>query len=211
MYRGTEQLLRNAADSQRQINSDLINAAALAIDVSFLATATSGVSVATSSGSTALAVRNDLQNLARLIGTDARSRLFLATTSAIAKNIALMGATSTNGTPAFPEMQVQGGVISGIEVVVSDAVTAGQMVLIDASGFAGAVELPTQQVLGEGTITQSDTPDSPQTAATFFQSFWQLNLVGLLVERWFGVQRLRTNSVAVVSNSGDYAGGNSPP
>jgi hypothetical protein len=123
----------------------------------------------------------------------------------------MMGATSTNGTPAFPEMTPQGGVINGVEIIVSDAVTAGQMVLLDAQGFAGAVAPAELQVLKEGTITASDTPDSPTTASTFFQSFWQLNLAGLLCERWYGVQRLRTNSVAIVSNSGDFAGGNSPP
>jgi hypothetical protein len=122
-----------------------------------------------------------------------------------------MGATSTNASPAFEGMTYQGGVISGVEVVVSDAVTQGQMVLMDAQGFAGAVEPATLQVLKEGTITANDAPDSPTTASTFFQSFWQLDLAGLLVERFFGVQRLRANSVAVVSNSGDYAGGNSPP
>ena len=90
----SQELLRNTAESQRLLTSDMINAAALAVDVAFLSVATSGVSVATSSGSTALGVRNDLQNLERLVPTDARSRLFLATTSAIAKNISLMGATA---------------------------------------------------------------------------------------------------------------------
>lgn len=207
----SQELLRNTAESQRLLTSDMINAAALAIDISFLAVATSGVSVATSSGSTALSVRNDLQNLLRLVSTDARSRLFLATTSAIAKNISMMGATSTNASPAFEGMTYQGGVISGVEVVVSDAVTQGQMVLMDAEGFAGAIEPATVQVLTEGTVTASDTPDSPTTAATLYQSFWQLNLAGLLCERWYGAQRVRTNSVAIVSNSADYGGANSPP
>ena len=85
------------------------------------------------------------------------------------------------------------------------------MILLDAQGFAGAVDPATLQVLKEGTITASDTPDSPTSAATLYQSFWQLDLAGLLCERWYGVQLLRTNSVAIVSNSGDHAGGNSPP
>ena len=90
-------------------------------------------------------------------------------------------------------MTYQGGVIPGVEVVVSDAVTQGQMVLMDAQGFRGAVEPATLQILKEGTITSSDVPDSPISSSTFFQSFWQLNLAGLLCERWYGVQRLRTN------------------
>jgi hypothetical protein len=205
------ELLRNAAAAQQLITAEMINAAALAVDTQFLNVATSGVSVATSSGSTALAVRNDIQNMLRLIGTDARSRLYLATTSAIAKNIALMGSTSTSGVAAFDGMTVQGGVIAGIEVIVSDAVGQGQMVLFDAQAFAGVVEEATLQVMTEGTIMAADPPDSPVTASSLFQSLWQLNLSAILCERWFAVQRIRANSVAAVSSVSDYGSGNSPP
>ena len=207
----SQELLRNAAVAQPLITAEMINAAALAIDVQFLAVATAGVSVATSVGSTALSVRNDIQNLLRQVGTDHRSRLYLVTTSAIAENLSLMGATSTNGAPAFEQMTYQGGEIAGLQVVTSDAVSQGQMILIDAQGFAGAVEPATLQVMKEGTIMAADPADSPVTASSLFQSLWQLNLSALLCERWFGVQRLRTNSVAAVSNASDYGSGNSPP
>ena len=66
-------------------------------------------------------------------------------------------------------------------------------------------------MLREANINLETSPDSPATSATQFQSFWQLNLAGLVCERAFGCQRLRSNAVAIVSNAGSWSTGFPPP
>ena len=205
------ELLRAAPDAQRLVTNELIAAAALAIDTKFLATATSGISVATSSGPTSAAFRADLAGLLAAVTVGAQSKLFLATTATVAKNLSVMGTLSNSGEGAFPQMGPQGGTVSQIPVIVSDAVSAGQVVLIDADGFAGAVEEARLQMLREGSINLDTSPDSPISASTQFQSFWQMDMAGLVCERRFGCQRLRNNAVAIVSNTNSWSQGYSPP
>ena len=46
--------------------------------------------------------------------------------------------TDQKGVSAFPNLTPQGGSINGITVLVSDGVTAGNVILADASGIAAA-------------------------------------------------------------------------
>jgi hypothetical protein len=55
------------------------------------------------------------------------------------------------------------------------------------------------------------SPDSPPTSATNVLPLWSLNMSAVLCERWIGVQRLRTGSVASVTNGNSWVGGFSPP
>jgi hypothetical protein len=116
-----------------------------------------------------------------------------------------------HGNAAFPELGPQGGVISKIPVLVSDAVGSGHAYLIDASSIGANPGEIALQEFGEGSLQFESTPDSPASASTAYVSLWQQNLVALRVERYFVVERLRTSSVAAVSNSGSWASGNSPP
>ena len=50
------------------------------------------------------------------------------------------------------------------------------------------------------TLDMSDAPDSPETASTTMHNLWQHNEVAISAERWFGVERLRTSAVAIISN-----------
>jgi hypothetical protein len=38
-----------------------------------------------------------------------------------------------------------------------------------------------------------------------------MNLAGVVCERWFGCQRLRSNAVAIVQNANSWSTGFSPP
>jgi hypothetical protein len=193
------------------ISKELINAAVVAVDSAFLTTLLTGVSVGTSTGQTAESVRSDLAVLLSAVTTDQTSKLFIITTPLIAKIWAAMGATATNGTPAFPEMGPQGGTILNIPVIASDAVTAGQVILVDATGIAAGSDQIVLSVLQEGSIIPDTSPDSPQVASTNVVSLWQNNLSAILAERWWGAEKLRSNCVAAVSNSNSYQQGFSPP
>ena len=119
--------------------------------------------------------------------------------------------TDQKGVSAFPDLTPTGGSINGITVLVSDAVTAGQVILADASGIAAASGDLMMNDFDEGSFQGEAPADSPISSSTNFQSLWQLNLTAIVVERFFVAVRLRSDAVAVVSNSNSYQSGNSPP
>jgi hypothetical protein len=194
------------------LQKELSNAAVLAVDASFISTLLAGVSVGVSSGSTAEAVRADVAGLLSQVPGDATSRYFILTTPLVVKMWAMMGATPTTAFQAFPELTVQGGTMSGMRVVASDALpNVGQVILVDAAQVAantGAIEL---SVLSEGSVMSDSLPDSPVTGTTVFTSLWQNNLSALRAERWWGAERLRSTAVASLINANSYATGFSPP
>jgi hypothetical protein len=207
-----ELLKFSPAAAQALLKRELTNASVLAIDSTFVNNVLlAGVSVGTSVGSTAVSIRNDVASLLGQVPTDSTSKLFLLTTPTIAKIWAAMGATSTNGSPAFENMTPLGGTVCGIRVIPSDALLAGMVVLVDAGGIAAASDAIELSVLSEGSVMADTAPDSPQTASTNVQSLWQLNLTALRVERWWGAEKVRSSAVAALSNANSYQSGFSPP
>jgi HK97 family phage major capsid protein len=198
-------------DVDALLTRELINACVLAIDSAFLSILLTGVSVGTSSGQTAESVRADLAVLLAAVVTDQTSKLFVITTPAICKSWCAMGATATSGAVAFPDVGPQGGSILGIPVIASDAVTAGEVVLVDASAIAAGSDAVVISTMSEGSITPDTAPDSPQTASTNVVSLWQGDLSAILVERWWGASVLRSTAVAAISNANSYGQGFSPP
>lgn len=178
-----------------------------AVDARFLAIATQGAPAANASGSNLPAFYGDLQFLLNAIVVSDTSQLFLVVTSQVAK---MLSAMLSQGSAASTSLTPQGGVICGIETIVSDSLAAGQsMVLIDASAFAAAADLLSLSTLSHGSVQLDASPDSPATASTNFLNLWQLNKIAILAERWWLAERLRTNGVAVISNA-SYASGFSP-
>ena len=97
-----------------------------------------------------------------------------------------------------------GGSICGIPVLISDGVTVGNVILVDATGIgAGSADVGFAEY-HEGSVQLDTAPDSPPTASTNVISMFQMNLVGLVVERWIVAARLRDNSVAIVNNANSY-------
>ena len=190
-----------ASEAGSLINQELRYAAARAVDAQFLAVASAGVTPFGMSGSTAIAFRQALAGALGLLSTDTRSRVYIVVTPAIAKSLAVLGATSTSAQAAFPDVTYVGGNIGGFEVIVTDALPAGQWMVIDASAFvasSGDVEL---NILDQASVQFDSAPDSPPTAATNIVSLWQSNLVALIAERFFTVARVRSNSVAVITGT----------
>lgn len=177
--------------------TELSNAVAVETDETFISVLTTGATSIGSSGVTAEHVRNDLRGMLAAITTGARSQLFLLTTSAIAKVLAVLH-TST-GEAAFPVMNYNGGQIGGIRVIVSDGVPASTMVLVDAQQIAAASETIQLSASNEAIVQMDTAPDSPISASTPMTSLWQMNMTGLKAERFFGVQKLTTTGVAVLT------------
>jgi hypothetical protein len=176
---------------------ELSNAVAVETDETFISVLTTGATSIGSSGVTAEHVRNDLRALLANITTNARSVLFLLTTSSTAKVLAILHDSSGGG--AFPTMGVNGGTIGGINVVVSDGVPANTALLVDAQQVAAASETIQLSATNEASVQLDTAPDSPPIASSNMVSLWQNNMTGLKAERFFGVQKLTTTGVAVLT------------
>jgi Phage capsid family len=197
------------AEAESLINQELRFACARAVDVQFLAIAQAGAPSFSLTGSTATAFRQALVGALLAVPTDTRSRLYLIVPPTLAKQLAVVGATSVTGQPAFEGVTYLGGNIGGVELIVSDAIAANTAMLVDASAFvasSGDVEL---NILDQATLQFDTAPDSPPTASTSYQNLWQLNLVALVAERFFTVAKVRSNSVAVLTGA-DLTPGFSP-
>ena len=187
---------------------ELSNAVAVETDETFVSVLISGATSNGSSGSTAEHVRNDLRGMLASITTSARSQLFLLMTSTIAKVLAVLH--TNTGDAAFPGMNYNGGTIGGIPAVVSDGVPASTMVLVDAQQVAAASETIQLSSTMQAIVQMDTAPDSPPSASMVMTSLWQNNLTGLKAERIFGVQKLTTTGVCVLTGA-SYTGDSPGP
>ena len=73
------------------------------------------------------------------------------------------------------------------------------MILADAQQIAAASETLQLSAADQASVDMSDSPDSPSSASTNLTSLWQLDLLGLRAERFFGVTKLTTTGVASLS------------
>jgi hypothetical protein len=71
--------------------------------------------------------------------------------------------------------------------------------LVDAQQVAAASQDIQLSATNEAIVQMDSAPDSPIVAGTAMTSLWQLNLVGLKSERFFGVQKLTTTGVCVLT------------
>jgi len=206
----SKELIRGAvAGTLELVAGELRNSVAKTTDEVFLNVVGSGVSPITSAGSTGESLRADISVMLSQLTLGQASRLFLVTNSTNCKRMCML--TDQHGVSAFPDLGPGGGSIQSIPFVISDAVGAGLLYLIDASSIgANGGEMVFTEA-DQANIHFDDAPTSPPTASSAYLSLWQTNQVALKVERYFLVERLRSNSVAAVSNSSNWGSGNSPP
>jgi hypothetical protein len=121
----TEELLR-LGSSEALLTRELQNAVAHAADEEFIAALAAAVSPPSASSDDLL---TDLETMLAEIEAGADARYFLIIDAANAKKLAT--AKSQNGGQAYPNFSPSGG--TGVEVLVSDAVSSGVVVLVDAS------------------------------------------------------------------------------
>jgi hypothetical protein len=200
----SSELLRSGTPNAISIlQAELRTAISRACNSIFLPLLVPGTSVA-SSGVTALGVRQDLRTLLSLVNYGVDSKLFLITTRTIAGALAVL--PDTNGGPAFPLATVSGGSIGGIPIIPCAEVTAGEIILVDASQVAAATEGLTLDSSSEASIELATPGDSPPTASTSMVSLFQLNLSAIKCERYIGAKVLRSDAVAKITGV-SYVGG----
>jgi hypothetical protein len=176
---------------------ELSNAISVATDEEFIRILTAGAVSTASSGSTAEHIRHDLRVLLSNVTTTARSRLFLLTSSTIAKTLSILHTNS--GAPAFPGLGFNGGQVGGIEVIATDGAPSGVMLLVDAQQVAAGSETIQLSSAEHASVQMDSAPDSPASAATNLVSLWQMDMVGLRAERFFGAEKLNANAASLIT------------
>ena len=122
--------------------------------------------------------------------------------------------SGAKGDSAFPQFGPLGGEINSIPVLVSDCLSSGQVVLVDASGVGAASGDIGLNEISEGTVVLDTVPDSPPSASTNYISLWQMNMRAVVSERFLSLfasaamlaQRSRTaiaTKVEIVRHDGN--------
>jgi hypothetical protein len=148
--------------------------------------------------------KNDVSNLLQAVTTGSDSNFFWITTPLVAK---MLTTILSDQSPSFAAVTPLGGMLVGLPLKVSDGVTVGQLLLVDAGGLAGNAGEVFPRIIEEAMLHMDTVPDSPVTASTLMQSLWMLNQVGVLCERYFVAAKLRSDAVAIVQTTNSYTGG----
>lgn len=207
----TEELVRLSTPSaESTVRNDLIRQCAKFLDEQFIqvgisagasnpASITNGVASPTATGTTAAALRHDL-NIA-LANFDSNGvtteGLYIVMTPALARGISLL--VTSLGVPEFPGMTPNGGTLLGYPVIVSASVDSGTIVIFKPSEILLADD-------GRVTIDASNQASldmSGSTTASF--SLWQNNCIGLRAEQWIRWQKRRSAGTVAVIDTAAYA------
>jgi hypothetical protein len=195
----SSELLRLGGGVGAQLFSkELRQAVSISTDSQFVSVLTAGLTPITASGSTATAIGIDLATALSQIETSVASRLYIIAPSATAKQWSAKALTEGM---AFSQMTPHGGALGGLPVVVSDAVSAGQWLVVDAAQIAAGAGSIDLDASNQADVQMETSPTSPPTTSTVLTGLWQRDLVGLRATRYFTVERLHSSSVAVISGA----------
>jgi HK97 family phage major capsid protein len=183
-----------SAGGEAFLSMELRRAISAAVDEAFFSLITdANTPINGSYGTSEDAAAADLRWMLRAVGLTAESRPLWAMAPDVAVAALSLAAA---GAVAFQNMSPTGGVLLGIPAMVTDALAAGDLALIDGAGLAGDAEGVKINSARHADIQLNDEPDSPATASTTTVNLWTNNLVGLKPEVFFGVERLRDNAYA---------------
>jgi HK97 family phage major capsid protein/HK97 family phage prohead protease len=220
----TEEVLRDSSPSAEFIVRDqLVAALRERMDLDFVdpakalvsgvspASITNGITTIGSVGNTADDIRTDLAELFAVFIADNNT----PTTAVLimSANTALRVSLLRNalGQKEFPDLTINGGMLDGIPVIVSEYVpssSAGSYVFMvnaqdiyigDDGGFMIDVSREASLEMSDAP-TGSSAPDPTNPTATSLVSLWQTNAVGFRAERTINWKRRRDSAVAVLDD-----------
>ena len=196
-----------------RLDKDFIDPAKAAVAGVSPASITNGVvAITATAGNTADAARADLQKLfgAFIAAGQAPTQGVFIMSSVAALNLSLL--QNPLGQSEFAQMTMNGGVLGGLPVIVSDYVPAGTVILANASEIYLADDgVVTIDVSREASLEMSDAPahsSDPATGASLVSMF-QTNSVAIRAERFINWAKRRTAAVAYVAGA-DWAGDTTP-
>jgi HK97 family phage major capsid protein len=202
----TDELLKTGGSAAADLfGRELRLAVAAATDTQFWALISAGVSGTATQGGSSVAILQDLAGALAAMSTDANSTLFVLVSPGTSK--AWSTKTTSTGALLFPDMSPKGGVVAGMQVLVTDALTTS-FAIVDANAIAtgdGGVELDASN---QSSLIMDSAPDSPESASTVLKSLFQHGRTALKVDRYFGAEMLRSDGIAIIIGL-NYSG-NSP-
>lgn len=202
----SQELLRASGVASRLFSDELQRGIAAETDAQFLSVLTNGITPTSSSGSNSFAIAQDFATLFAGLSLDSQSKVFVVMSPNDLKHVSCQ--ITSVGSPAFPQATIGGGTYAGATLIPSDAVS-GQLVAFDSAQLAMASEGVELSAADKTSIQLDSSPDSPPSSATPYVSLWQMNFVGLRATRFWGVEKLRSTAVSVISNV-SYGSANSP-
>lgn len=196
-----------SAGGEAFLSTELRRALTASVDTAFFAAITDGSTpVNGSAGITADAAAIDLRWLFRHAELTVESRPLLV----CSPDVAIAASTLMDTGFTFPDMSPTGGSMCNVPCMVSDALAEGTLGLIDAAGLAGdALGLEIKSAK-HANVQLESSPDSPVSASTSFVNLWQRNLVGLMPQIYWGIERLRDNAFCKVTGIAWGSGADSP-
>ncbi|CAN7517547.1 hypothetical protein [Mesorhizobium caraganae] len=190
------------------LSTELRRAITASVDAGFFSLITdANTPVNGSAGLTSEAAAIDLRWLFRHAGLTNESKPLLV----MAPDVAISASTLLDsGTFTFPDMSPVGGSMCGVPAMACDALASGTLGLVDAAGLAGDALGIDIKSARHANIQMESSPDSPTTASSTLINLWQRNLIGLMPEVFFGVERLRDNAFCKVTSVAWGSSGDSP-
>jgi HK97 family phage major capsid protein/HK97 family phage prohead protease len=189
-----------AAALRERMDIDFINPAKAASAGVSPASILNGVTAVASSGTTADDVRTDLkalfQNFIDANNAPTSGVWIMQSTTALALSLML----NPLGTAEFPGIGMNGGVLLGLPVIVSEYVPDGVVALVNAGDiyFADDGDV-TVDMSREASLQMDNAPANPSDASTVMVSLWQRNLVGFLAERTLNWAKRRPEAAQLLT------------
>jgi hypothetical protein len=200
----TAELVRSAsAEGFATIANSLRNSIATATDAKFFAQL-SVTPVAASAGTSASAARADFATALDALQTGADAKIFFIVDARTAKRLSLMADSA--GGAAFPQMSPTGGTVGNVQTLVSDGLPTNTLYALDAAQIATGAGAVTLDASRHALVQIDSAPPSPPVASNVMTSLWQENKIAIRLERFFGVELLRTTAAAAISGV-NYGGG----
>jgi hypothetical protein len=197
----TRELLDDlSAGGQQYFVNQLKAAVATAVDGAFLELAVdTGTTSTASSGTSAVNAKHDLRTAQLLVSTAGAGRFYIVCSSDVAVKAATLA--TADGADAFPAMSATGGEMSNLPAIVSAALPAGELLVVDASGFVAGGDTIETRASTQGDLLMNTVPNMSSAVPTPAQlvSMWQTNCTGYICEAWFGAQKMRDDCIAVVT------------
>ena len=194
-------------DAATFFKNELVAAVAAVVDQKFIQLITTGLTPIASVGVDVTSIWQDLANSFAALDISASSKIFILTDPGTAAVLATK--VSSTGAAAFPGFGYNGGTLAGAQVLVTDGLTAGTMVVVDATAIAASAGTVEARVLKHGDVQMSTTPNSPPATTSVLMNLWQQNMTAVAVERSFGAQLMRPTGAVLVTGV-NYRTGNSP-
>lgn len=180
------------------LSQDLVENMTLAVDGQVC-------SVLKAAATPATATSDPVADLSTLIGsvvTTGLADLLLIVSPAVARILSTW--TGSGSTLAFPDLSPTGGIVCGINTVVTAGCTSDEAILIDCRGLVSASD-ELQISLTENAMIEMDSAptgasDTPVGASTAMVSLFQAEALAVKAVLAFGLKVLRPSAVHVIES-----------